>query len=100
MKRQVCRGTEKRKKANDNKAKWKDGVGKLTCMVLTRNIYVTRAPWSHEGVYRHAWRAECELQLSQANRCLSVRWMSYSPSDHLLSNFCVRTTFMELLSFS
>lgn len=43
-------GHRKEKKANDNKAKWKDGVGKLTCMVLTHNIYVTRAPWSHEGV--------------------------------------------------
>lgn len=102
MGRQVFRSTEteKRKKANDNKGKWKDGVGKLTCMVLTHSIYVTRAPWSHEGVYGHAWRTECELQLSHANRCVSVWWMSDSLSDHPLSDFCVRTTFMELLSFS
>lgn len=69
------RGKEK-KNLNDNIRKWKDGVGKMTSVVLTHYIHVTRAPWSHDGVYEHAWRAQCELQLSRANRCVSVQWMS------------------------
>lgn len=72
----------KEKKANNNVRKWKDGVGKWR-VVLTHNIYVTRASWSHESVYRHAWRTQCALQLSRANRCKSIHWMS----DSLITRF-------------
>ncbi len=75
----------KEKKANNNVRKRKGRSRKKWHVVLTHNIYVTRASWSHEGVYRHAGRTQCELQLSRANRCENIHWTS----DSLITRFYI-----------